>query len=300
MGGADIIPGVSGGTVALVLGIYDRLVTAISRCDLELGRLLIGGRWRAAAGRIDLRFLVALGTGIAGGLLGLATTLHTLLHSASDLREETLAAFFGLVLGSAVLVARTIDRRVPSARRRYAGLLVAGGLLAVWLVGLPYLRRPPQGEWYLFVCGAISICAMILPGISGAFLMVILGKYQEVIGMMKLLLSGDGDLDTLLSLAVFAAGCATGLVLFSKLLRRLFARSQSATLAVLCGLMIGSLRKMWPFQRDLTPELSDERLKVFENYLPGQFDGEVVLTIVIAVIACTLVLVLDRVAGSSN
>jgi len=204
------------------------------------------------------------------------------------------------VLGSAVLVARTIDRRVPSARRRYAGLLVAGGLLAVWLVGLPYLRRPPQGEWYLFVCGAISICAMILPGISGAFLMVILGKYQEVIGMMKLLLSGDGDLGTLLSLAVFAAGCATGLVLFSKLLRRLFARSQSATLAVLCGLMIGSLRKMWPFQRDLTPELSDERLKVFENYLPGQFDGEVVLTIVIAVIACTLVLVLDRVAGSSN
>ena len=177
MGGADIIPGVSGGTMALILNIYQRLVTAISRFDLTLLSLLKEKKWKRAAAHVDFRFLLFLGFGVVLGIGSLASVMHYLLL---EQREPTSAAFFGLIAASSVLVARMIPRWRVSE-----GLLAAiGAVIAYVVVGLPLLTNPPDSYLYLFGAGVIAICAMILPGISGAFILVILGKYDDITGMI--------------------------------------------------------------------------------------------------------------------
>jgi len=289
MGAADIVPGVSGGTVALVLGIYQRLVTAISHFDTTTLWMLKERRWQMAASRVDLRFLIALGTGVATGIGGLAFVMHELLTHHLQL---TYAAFFGLILGSGVLVARSISR--------WNGLAVVAtvtGSVAAWnIVGLNALQTPPDGMWYLYLCGAVGICAMILPGISGAFILLILGKYADITGMLRDLLRGDATLLTVTSIAVFSIGCASGLLAFSRLLKWLLARHGEITLALLCGFMLGSLRRIWPFKIDLSPEIMNQSLKQYANTWPEALDRMSVLTVCIAVAATLSVLLLDLIA----
>lgn len=287
MGGADIIPGVSGGTVALILGIYDRLVTAISHVDLTLLQHVRRAEWKAAATHLDLRFLVSLGSGIALGIGGLATLMHHLLEYH---QEPTYAVFFGLILASSVLVARVVShwRAVEIAG------LIAGAVFAYWLVGLPLLQSPPAGNLYVFFCAVVAICAMILPGISGSFILLILGKYGDITGLLRDFLHGEITLAGLTTIAVFVTGCALGLVSFSKTLRWLLAKYESQTMAVLCGFMIGSLRKIWPFKHDLTPEITKTSHKQFENIWPAQFDGDVIFAIFLMFTAAAFVFALDR------
>ncbi|MBW3543184.1 MAG: DUF368 domain-containing protein, partial [Planctomycetes bacterium] len=164
MGAADIIPGVSGGTVALILGIYERLVTAVSRFNLTFFGHLRRREWLAAAAHVDAGFLGALLIGIGTGIVCLASLMHWLLENQ---RQHTFAVFFGLILASSWIVARMIGRW--SALR---AVLLAAAVVAAWLfVGMEFLQSPPEGLWYIFVCGTLAICAMILPGVSGAFLM---------------------------------------------------------------------------------------------------------------------------------
>ena len=285
MGGADIIPGVSGGTVALILGIYSRLVKAISRFDLTFLSHVGHRRWREAAEHVDLRFLVTLFIGIALGISGLATVIHYLLHTYP---RPTYSAFFGLILASCVLVAQTVERWSWGT-----GVIAAAGTgLAYWLVGqLPAV--PPEGHWYLFVCGAVSICAMILPGISGAFILLILGRYTYMTGLLKELLHGHIAAETLIPVAVFIVGIACGLLAFSKLLHWLLDRHEPQTLAVLCGFMAGSLRKIWPFKID---QIVGENT-IPRNVWPEGFTAEVGLSLLIAVIAAGFVFLLDRVTA---
>ena len=181
MGGADIIPGVSGGTVALILGIYRRLVHAISHFDAQLVGYLGQRRWSDAARHVDLRFLFTLGCGILVGIASLASLMH---HLLEHYQSPTLAAFFGLILASSWIVAHSI---APSSRADIWLWLAAGlgaALLAFWLVGLPILR-PRPGLLYTFFCGTIAICAMILPGISGAAMLLLLGRYEHITGIIK-------------------------------------------------------------------------------------------------------------------
>ena len=288
MGGADIIPGVSGGTMALILNIYQRLVAAISRFDLEFLSLLKQRKIRDAAQHCDFRFLLFLGIGAVSGIGGLASLMHHLLH---DHRQPTSAVFFGLIAASSVIVARMITRWTPQE----AILVIVGTLLAYWIVGLPLLTNPPDGLWYLFVAGLIAICAMILPGISGAFILLILGKYTDITGMIKQFLKFDWNVDLFLSLTVFSVGCLCGLIGFSKFLKWLLERHETQMLAVLCGLMIGSLRKIWPFKDDLTPDVDELKLKQFENIWPEEWTGEVLFAYGLAVVAFIAVLVLDRI-----
>ena len=240
MGIADTIPGVSGGTVAMVLGFYDRLVTAISRCDATLLRLVIGGRWREASERLDLRFLLTLGLGIGSGILGLATLMRGLL------REYPLpvnAVFFGLVAGSCLLVGRGIG----GWTKLRAALVVVVFVVAFELLGFPEGSiKPSGGRLELFASGAIAICAMILPGVSGAFLLNVMGQYEGIINLLAELAAGRATFESLVTLAVFACGCLAGLIGFSKLLRRLLVSHRESTLAVLTGAMCGSLRVLWP------------------------------------------------------
>lgn len=310
MGGADIIPGVSGGTVALILGIYGRLVTAISHFDVHLVAHLRAGRWKQATTHIDLRFLIALGCGILAGIVGLAELMNRLLIGEAT-RPFTLAAFFGLIFASSILVARMIG--VSNMKEAVAPLAlgVAGAVFAFWLTGLRPLSADPT-FWYVFLSGAIAICAMILPGISGAFILLLLGMYVYITGIVKRIRHFDLTLEETTMLVVFAAGCAIGLLTFSKLLRWLLTRHHAATMALLCGFMLGSLRKIWPLKTDITtPDdleaagvpaeefahlTTDEHLfryRVFENRLPEEFTTHVLLIVLTAVVAAALVLALD-------
>lgn len=290
MGSADIVPGVSGGTIALILGIYTRLVTAISRFDTKFVRLVATRQWREAAEHIDLRFLVALVLGILSGAVCLASLV---LYLLSDQRSYTLAVFFGLILASSMVVARMVRPRNSAQVWGSCALALGAALFAFWLVGLQKIGFQ-ENLGYFFVCGAVAICAMILPGISGAHILLLLGAYETIAGIIhnvpRLLVTAND----LLTLVVFAAGCAVGLVCFSKLLRWLLDRAHMATMAVLGGFMVGSLRLMWPFQKDLTPEIEKLRLKQFESCVPQQWDTQVTACLVLGLIAFSVVMLLER------
>jgi putative membrane protein len=292
MGGADIIPGVSGGTVALILGIYERLVGAISRFDGTLIGLVRRRKWSAAAGHVDLRFLLALGVGILTGVAGLAKLMRYLLEHQ---QAYTLAAFFGLILASGLMVAR-MARAVPPAKnipRIVLGVLAAA--FAFWLVGQEFLQ-PQPGLLYTFFCGSVAICAMILPGISGAYILLLLGKYHGVTEIIDRLTRFDATTSDVIELAVLACGCAVGLLIFSKFLRWLLAAYHGLTMAVLCGFMLGSLRRIWPFQEDTTPSVDKFKEKVFEPVWPEAWDGRVTACLVIAIAAMAVVLIVDHFA----
>ncbi|MCH2210398.1 MAG: DUF368 domain-containing protein [Fuerstiella sp.] len=289
MGAADIVPGVSGGTMALIVGIYSRLVTAISRIDRRFLRHLADRKMREAAEHADLRFLIAVGGGVLLGAGGLASVMKLLL---SDHRTLTYGAFTGLILASSLLVSRQVILWSP---QRLTQLLLAI-LGAWWLVTLPALQNPPDSLIYVFFCGMIGICAMILPGISGAFILLLLNCYETVLGAIRSFVHLDLSGEVLGILIVFSIGCLTGLLAFSRLLKKLLATHHDSTIAVLCGFMLGSLYRLWPFQRDLTPDVTDFKHKTFEHFLPPQLSTEVWTTLLTAALAASIVLLLDAAA----
>lgn len=292
MGTADVIPGVSGGTVALILGIYERLVTAISHVDTQLLGLVRRGRLSAAAAHLDLRFVATLLGGILLGIAALATLMN---HLIDHHPQPTLALFFGLILASSLLVGRMVGQWNPIN----VVLTFLGGAGAYWLVAQPVMAGL-EGYPYLFLCGSVAICAMILPGISGAFILLIMGKYAHMTGVVSRLTHGQFTAENILSLVVFASGCVVGLLSFSKILRWLLARHHAPTMAVLCGFMIGSLRCLWPF-KDLPPgEAIDFKGQRYANILPSQFDVQTVMVVAIMAAAIAFVLTLDWYSRRQN
>lgn len=296
MGGADIIPGVSGGTVALILGIYQRLVTAISHCDARLFQLLAKRQWSEAAAHLDLRFVLPLGVGILTGVVSLASLMHYLLDYHLQL---TLSVFFGLILASSFLVGQMVKRWTVL---NVLAFLIS--LVGVYILVGEHSIQPPEGNLYVFFCGMIAICAMILPGISGALILILLGKYHDVTGLLKTipkeLLKGHIDWSGLLTVFVFVMGCLIGLILFSKVLRWLLHNHHTLTMAVLCGLMVGSLRRIWPFKVDITPYTADQtpemvsfKHRIYENVWPTMFDGLFWTSIALIIIAAILIWGLD-------
>lgn len=288
MGAADTVPGVSGGTVALILGHYQRLVSAISRVDRHFVSLVLGRRWAEAIQYVDGRFLIAIAVGIVAGIAMLAGLMHWLLDTHMP---ETFAVFFGLIFGSVLVVRRLINRWTPTC---YMGC-VAGITVAI-AIG----RLSPSGGldslFYLFLSASIAICAMILPGISGAFVLLLLGVYHPIIGLIKNLVKGNFDVSSLLQLSVFAVGCLFGLLAFSRLLRWLLEHRHDVTMATLVGLMLGSAEKLWPLQLP-TPETATLEMKerVMRYVTPAEWNGGVALLVLLAVGAAALVLVLERV-----
>ncbi len=294
MGSADIVPGVSGGTVALVLGIYERLVTAISHFDLRLARLLRERRWKAVAEHIDLRFLSALAVGIGGGFV-VMTVLMNLLLSNDVTRPMTFSAFLGLILGSAIVVALMIQIRSRAEGALCLGLGLAAGVFAFWISTLHGGNVDPT-YGYIFLCGCIAICAMILPGISGAMILVILGVYLHLTEIPKNLLHGELVVEGLITIAVFVIGAAVSLVTFSKFLRWLLKHFHTPTMAVLCGFMIGALPKLWPFQQ-MQPGATSIKHARFEPYVPDQINSQVLIVATIFLAAAILVVVVERLAN---
>jgi putative membrane protein len=293
MGCADVVPGVSGGTVALILGIYERLVTSISRIDRQFFALCRQRRWLAVAEHLDLRFLIALAAGIGTGVVGMSLIVNRLLTNPTS-RAITLAAFFGMILASAVILARLIRPGSPAEGVRAAIMGFAAALLSFRISLLDQLSGAgdPSYPWF-FLCGAIGICAMILPGISGAMILLVLGAYVHLTEVPHNLIHGEHIGQSLTTLVVFGSGCATGLILFSKVLRWLLSSYHVTTMSILCGLMVGALVKLWPFQHDLTPQVEKFKYKELELYWPDQIDRQAMAVIAAAVIAIIIVFVTD-------
>lgn len=234
MGSADVVPGVSGGTMAFILGIYGQLLEAVAGFDLALLALLRRGQWGAAAARVHLGFLVPLLAGLLGAVLILVRPITWLYANQPEL---LFALFFGLILGSIVLIAR-------HAHWGRSGLVaMAAGVIGALLLVTRVPVTMPHDPFTIFWSGVVAIMAMILPGVSGSFLLLVLGQYQHVMEAVKGL-----DLGTLVP---FALGCAVGLMVFVRLLRWLLARWHGQTVALLVGFMAGSLWKIWPFRQVL-------------------------------------------------
>jgi len=278
MGAADVVPGVSGGTMALILGIYEELIRAIKAFDAAFLRLLLQGRFLRALKSVPYAFLLPLGLGILTAIFTLARLLGALLEHHP---VAVWSFFFGLVLASAFVVGCRIKAWSITTT---AGLVLttAGAFVLVGLVPV----HTPETLPFIFLCGAIAICAMILPGISGSFILVLLGKYHYI-------LDAVGRMDWLV-LAVFTTGTATGILLFVRLLNWLLNRYHEITMAALTGLMIGSLRKIWPW-KSLVADLGGDAV-VIVNRLPQGFDLEVGMAVGLALMGSLMVLVLQRLA----
>ena len=239
MGAADVIPGVSGGTIAFIMGIYDEFVGSIARIDTEAMRLLLKRRFRDFWTHINGGFLLSIVAGIGASVLLLAGLMQMLL---TQYPIQTWAFFFGLIVASSIFILRGIS----GWKAKEIILLIFGGILGVTVCTLSPTRTP-EALWFIFLSGAIAICAMILPGISGSFILLILGKYQYIMGGISDLMAGVDFGKNLLILAVFLVGAVFGILSFSKFLHWLLARWNKETLVVLAGFIIGSLVKVWPW-----------------------------------------------------
>ena len=239
MGAADVIPGVSGGTIAFITGIYDEFVGSIARVDAEAVRLLLKGRIGEFWKHINGWFLLSVIAGIGVSVVSLAGLMQMLL---SDYPVQTWAFFFGLIVASSIFILRGIS----GWKALDGGLLALGVVLGVTVCTLSPTQTP-DALWFIFISGAIAICAMILPGISGSFILLILGKYQYIMGAISGLTTGENFSQNLVIIAVFLVGAVFGILSFSKFLHWLLARWNKETLIVLAGFIIGSLVKVWPW-----------------------------------------------------
>lgn len=272
MGTADVVPGVSGGTMALVLGIYERLVAAIRTVAWAAGRLLRGdprgARERAAAA--DWGLLVPLVAGIALAVVSLARLIEYLLEEHP---VEISAVFFGLVAASVVVAVGYLRRPAPA----HAAIAAAAAVLTFLVLGLRGSAVSDPRLVIVFGSGALAICAMILPGISGSFILLMVGMYDYMLSALN-----GRDLPVI---AVFLAGCAIGLALFSSVLDWLLRTHHDVVLAVLIGLMVGSLRVVWPW-----PEGTDSA--AIEAPVPGEWP----VALLLAAAGAVAVLALARLA----
>ena len=231
MGAADVVPGVSGGTLAFILGIYERLLNAISAVNLQAVKLLGQGRFKAFWLHIDGTFLLCLLTGILCSIFSLASVISWLLEH----RPVPVWAFFnGLILTALPVLLTAVKWSI-----RRAVLFSLGVFFALGISMLAAVELQPA-NWMFFVAGAVAICAMILPGISGSFILLLLGMYAPVILAIRELQFGV--------LLLFAAGCIIGLLSFTHFLKWLLQRCHDATLALLTGVVVGAMYRLWPWQ----------------------------------------------------
>ena len=284
MGTADIVPGVSGGTIAFITGIYEALLTAIASINSRLVLQVLRLNLKQALAGLHLRFLVTLVCGIA---LALISTSHLIHYLLTEHAVQTWSVFFGLITASILVVAHSINKRFTSFPA-----LVLGAMLAYGITGLIPLYTPEE-PWFIFFSGMIAICAMILPGLSGSFILLILGKYAFITAALRNPINPD-NLEIIL---IFIAGCLVGILGFSRILRYGMARWHDYTLALLTGIMLGSMRKVWPWKITLESQIirGKEHVLREENVLP-LIDFEFGIALLLMVAGFVLVMLLDKIS----
>ena len=288
MGAADVVPGVSGGTIAFISGIYEELIRSINNIRPSLIGVFrkdgFGAFWRELNGS----FLLALLTGVAISVFSLARGISWLLTHQPVLLWSF---FFGLVLASVFYVAKSIDQW----KLNILIMGIVGALVAYTIVSLPISHRE-AGFPFLFLSGALAICAMILPGISGAFILVLLGSYKPILDAVH-----ERDLKIIL---VVGAGAIVGLLSFARLLKWMFSRFKNVTLALLTGFIIGSLPKIWPWKIvDETQVFNDKEIAISESVVaPWNYpeDPQWIAALALAIAGFCLIFILERLASKKT
>ena len=303
MGAADVVPGVSGGTIAFISGIYEELIESIDKVNLSVIKVWKQDGFKAAWNSFNGNFLLALFSGIAISILSLAKIIKWLLHNEPILLWSF---FFGLVLASILYIAKQI--------KGWSVKLVIAIIITTIISFFITLAEPfasPDSPYYLLFCGFIAIIAMILPGVSGAFILLILGAYQTAIDTINNLrdglLTGNMELfkDAFLKFVLLAVGAIIGLKVFSKALNWMLKHHKNLTLAILTGFMIGSLNKIWPWKEIIKTRINSEGEVVTlldRSISPTTYigDNELVMAIVFIVIGFAVILILEGLGKQKN
>jgi len=287
MGAADIVPGVSGGTIAFITGIYEELITSLNNINFRAIMILRKEGLKSFWNHINGNFFIFLLAGIAISLVSLVRIVTYLLENEPVL---IWSFFFGLIIASIVL----IGKRVNCWRLTTIVAILVGTVFALWISSIQTIANV-DANWYIFLSGAIAICAMILPGISGSFILLLMGSYHMILNGLK-------NLD-LLVIGLFGSGCVMGLISFSRLLKYLFNKFHDQTVALLTGFMIGSLYKVWPWKI----RVGDAPINIHSdgkedwmtaNVMPGNLDGDPQLGLAIfcAILGLGLIVILHRFA----
>jgi len=290
MGAADVIPGVSGGTIAFITGIYEELINSIKSINLTALKLLFTGKFAEFWKAVNGTFLLSLFTGIAISIISLAKGLKYLLDHHPIL---VWSFFFGLVVSSAIYVARTI-------KNWSFGTIVSGiaGIVIAYFITVITPAEANTTTWFIFLSGAIAICAMILPGISGSFILVLLGMY-------KFILEAVGNFELAIILT-FLAGAAIGIISFSNILSWLLKKYHNLTIALLAGFMVGSLNKVWPWKEvveTFTDRHGEIKPLIEENVLPATYEqitgnqSFIIGAIALAIFGFILIFVIENIAN---
>lgn len=284
MGAADVVPGVSGGTIAFISGIYEELIDSINKVNFKTLKILktegINAMWRSVNGN----FLISLLIGIGISVVSLAKIIRHLLETQPIM---IWSFFFGLVLASIIYVAKQITKWSLMS----VVLLILGAFTAYFITTLsPQIADVSYP--YIFLSGALAICAMILPGISGSYILLLLGMYKPILDAIHF---RDFKI-----IGVLMLGAVVGLLSFSRLLKWLFDHYQNLTLATLTGFIIGSLNKIWPWKEVLNSEMIDGKLKILQEKSVSPFDfqgdNQLFFAILLAIIGFVFILFLEKLA----
>ncbi len=293
MGGADVVPGVSGGTIAFITGIYATLLNSIKSVDAAAFRLLLGFKIKAFWKHINGSFLITLFAGILLSIVTLAKVIHFLLEHYPI---QLWSFFFGLVIISAVSISREVHQW--SVAVVVAGL--AGIAIAYWVTEATP-GETPEALWFIFLSGAIAICAMILPGISGSFILLIMGKYAFILEAV--------NERNIAVIGMFALGCVVGILSFARVISWLLEHYHNIAIALLSGFMIGSLNKIWPWKQVISTRVDSSGEEVpflTKNALPATYErvmGEPALlwqALLFALLGIAIVVVLEQVAARND
>lgn len=287
MGAADVVPGVSGGTIAFISGIYEELITSINNINLQALKILKTEGIKKAWQHVNGNFMAALFLGIGISILSLAKLVHYLLDENPIM---VWSFFFGLVVASIIFVGKQIKVWDIKAIVGFA----AAAILAYYITTLPAMAQH-GGYFYMFISGALAICAMILPGISGAFILVLLGSYGTILGAISTF-----DIKTI---AVFILGIIVGILSFARLLKYLFTHYENLTLAILTGFILGSLNKIWPWKMVTEiKKIGDKTIVLDKSTSPFNYDGDpqILWAVGLAVIGFLTIFLLEKVATVKN
>ncbi len=284
MGSADVIPGVSGGTIALITGIYEDLIGALRSIDMKVVQKLLALDFKGIVATVHVRFLLALFSGICIAILSLARLMNYLLHYHP---VPTWSLFFGLIAASTFMVGKLVSNWFGKA-----GISFVIGIIAATVIVNLIPMHTPEDLWFIFLCGFVAICAMILPGISGAFILLILGKYEYVTGALK----NPFLPQNLMVILVFCIGCAIGLLGFSRVLDYLLQKFHNLTLAFLTGLIAGSMQKIWPWKEVIDTQVIRGKAHVIWGgpIMPPTINQEFFIAAGLAVLGFVAVLMIER------
>lgn len=291
MGAADAIPGVSGGTIALITGIYEKLIVSIQSFDLKFLKYVRHLKIKSAWEYVNGGFLVTL-------LLGISVSLIALARIITSLRINHPIQIWSFFLGLIIISSFSVLRQITKWHISHLFLLLAGAAIAYYITAITPLQTP-EAIWFIFVAGVIAICAMILPGISGAFILLLLGKYEYIYSALR-------DLN-LTIISVFVMGCIVGILSFSRVISWMLKHFHNSTIAVLSGFMIGSLNKIWPWKRAILFRENSAGKQVpliEENIFPGDYFEQtgnnpfILQAILFIALGILIVVIIEKIAKS--